>query len=309
MSLIPRNLPAQVFSTNTAYTALFGGNLENRDNTSWNATPYSSLLICLHTAGVFSGRGAMWHFTLTDEWLSQIPMSRFTARRLPGMILAGRRRSPPCAMWRVSRGANVGQSLCGCCGGMRYGLSASGLHGPSSRSGHLPGRSCVHAPAEITARLVGPAFVGDVVGELSRRLPSGMDRPAGLCCRDASAVSAGFRATEPALLAGHDLRSCCVRASPERVWGGLSGFCVPPESDDGEPGRVATNQVTGRAYGFDILLYAAALVLVLSWRTVRPADRILFAFFASASLTAFRNTPFIGFRRRFSLPRNFRSPW
>ncbi len=51
----------------------------------------------------------------------------------------------------------------------------------------------------------------------------------------------------------------------------------------------------GAPYGFDILLYAAALVLVLSWRRVRPAHWILFAFFAWASLTAFRNTPFIGF--------------
>jgi hypothetical protein len=51
----------------------------------------------------------------------------------------------------------------------------------------------------------------------------------------------------------------------------------------------------GPPYGFDILLYAAALVLVLSWRRVRPAHWILFAAFAGASLTAFRNTPLIGF--------------
>ncbi|MGA2145868.1 MAG: hypothetical protein ABSH49_12995 [Bryobacteraceae bacterium] len=51
----------------------------------------------------------------------------------------------------------------------------------------------------------------------------------------------------------------------------------------------------GPPYGFDILLYAAALVLALSWRRVRPAHWILFAVFAGASLTAFRNTPLIGF--------------
>lgn len=51
----------------------------------------------------------------------------------------------------------------------------------------------------------------------------------------------------------------------------------------------------GAPYGFDILLYAAALVLVLSWRKVRPAHWILFAAFAAASLAAFRNTPLIGF--------------
>lgn len=51
----------------------------------------------------------------------------------------------------------------------------------------------------------------------------------------------------------------------------------------------------GPPYGFDILLYTAALVLVVAWRRVRPAHWILFAAFAWASLTAFRNTPLIGF--------------
>ncbi len=51
----------------------------------------------------------------------------------------------------------------------------------------------------------------------------------------------------------------------------------------------------GPPYGFDILLYAAALVLILSWRKVRPAHWILFAAFAAASLTTFRNIPLIGF--------------
>lgn len=51
----------------------------------------------------------------------------------------------------------------------------------------------------------------------------------------------------------------------------------------------------GAPYGFDILLYAAALVLLLSWRRVRPAHWLLFAAFAGASLVAFRNIPLIGF--------------
>ncbi|SPE34123.1 conserved membrane hypothetical protein [Candidatus Sulfopaludibacter sp. SbA6] len=51
----------------------------------------------------------------------------------------------------------------------------------------------------------------------------------------------------------------------------------------------------GPPYGFDILLYAAPLLLVLSWRKVRLAHWILFAAFAGASLGAFRNTPLIGF--------------
>jgi hypothetical protein len=48
-------------------------------------------------------------------------------------------------------------------------------------------------------------------------------------------------------------------------------------------------------YTFDVVLYVAALVLILSWRRVRPAHGMLFLAFAAASLTAFRNTPLIGF--------------
>ena len=51
----------------------------------------------------------------------------------------------------------------------------------------------------------------------------------------------------------------------------------------------------GAPYGFDILLYAAAIVLILSWKRVRPAHWLLFVAFAAASLTAFRNIPLIGF--------------
>lgn len=51
----------------------------------------------------------------------------------------------------------------------------------------------------------------------------------------------------------------------------------------------------GAPYAFDILLYAAAVALVLAWRRVRLAHWILFAAFAAASLTAFRNIPLIGF--------------
>ena len=50
----------------------------------------------------------------------------------------------------------------------------------------------------------------------------------------------------------------------------------------------------GPPYAFDLLLYGAALVLLLSWKRVRPADWILFAAFAVAALTAFRNEMLIG---------------
>ncbi len=49
----------------------------------------------------------------------------------------------------------------------------------------------------------------------------------------------------------------------------------------------------GPPYAFDILLYAAALALLLASKRVRPSDWMLFAAFAAASLTAFRNEPLV----------------
>jgi hypothetical protein len=50
----------------------------------------------------------------------------------------------------------------------------------------------------------------------------------------------------------------------------------------------------GPPYAFDLLLYGAALALLLSWKRVRPADWILFAVFSAAAITAFRNEMLIG---------------
>jgi len=50
----------------------------------------------------------------------------------------------------------------------------------------------------------------------------------------------------------------------------------------------------GSPYAFDVLLYAAALAMLLSWRRVRPADWILAAAFLAAALTAFRNAMLVG---------------
>ncbi len=45
----------------------------------------------------------------------------------------------------------------------------------------------------------------------------------------------------------------------------------------------------GPPYAFDVLLYGAAVALLLAWRKVRVVDWLLFAAFATASLMAFRN--------------------
>jgi hypothetical protein len=49
----------------------------------------------------------------------------------------------------------------------------------------------------------------------------------------------------------------------------------------------------GPPYAFDLLLYAATIVLLISWRRVRVIDWLLFAAFAAAALSAFRNILFI----------------
>lgn len=50
----------------------------------------------------------------------------------------------------------------------------------------------------------------------------------------------------------------------------------------------------GSPYAFDLLLYGAAIALLLSWKRVRPADWLLFAAFGAAALMAFRNEMLIG---------------
>ena len=50
----------------------------------------------------------------------------------------------------------------------------------------------------------------------------------------------------------------------------------------------------GPPWAFPILLYAAAIALVLSWRRVRISDWLLFAAFAAAAISAFRNELLIG---------------
>jgi len=51
----------------------------------------------------------------------------------------------------------------------------------------------------------------------------------------------------------------------------------------------------GPPYGFDLLFYAAVVVLALSWRKVRVAHWILFVGFTAASWMAFRNILLMGF--------------
>jgi hypothetical protein len=56
----------------------------------------------------------------------------------------------------------------------------------------------------------------------------------------------------------------------------------------------APSSLWGSPYAFDLLLYAAAAAMIVSWRRVRPADWLLAAVFAAASLVAFRNAMLVG---------------
>jgi hypothetical protein len=53
-------------------------------------------------------------------------------------------------------------------------------------------------------------------------------------------------------------------------------------------------ELWGDPYGYDLLLYACVPILIMARKRVRISDWILFAFFAYASLTAFRNEIYIG---------------
>jgi hypothetical protein len=63
----------------------------------------------------------------------------------------------------------------------------------------------------------------------------------------------------------------------------------------------------GPPYSFQVLLYSAAAVLALAWRRVRPADWLLFAAFAAASLLAFRNVMLIALFAPIAIATYF--PW
>jgi hypothetical protein len=63
----------------------------------------------------------------------------------------------------------------------------------------------------------------------------------------------------------------------------------------------------GPPYAFDVLLYAAAVVLLLAWRRVRIADWVLFVAFGVAALMAWRNMMLIAIAAPFLIAAYF--PW
>jgi hypothetical protein len=250
------------------------------------------------TPAAYRGEEQVRHFNLTHEWLSQVLMyAVYAVGGFPGIVLAR---------------AVLLASLCGLAGLLAARLSASFYAGIAAACGTA---SVVFAFAADRPGVISFLGVAVFVSLLELRRGWWALPPLALLW---SNCHGGF------LLGWVVLLAYCAETLPlrpgatwprdsRRLWlvtacaiaaSGINpnGFGVVSTVFAYRRSPMTANLIEWQApklwgppYGFDILLYAAALVLVLSWRRVRPAHWILFAAFAGASLTAFRNTPLIGF--------------
>jgi hypothetical protein len=243
----------------------------------------------------YSGEEAVRHFNLTHEWLSQVLMySVYAMMGFPGIVLVR---------------AVLLASLCGLAGVLAARLSGSFYSGITSAYATA---SVVVAFTADRPSLVSFLGVAVFVSLLEMRRFYWALPPLALLWAN---CHGGFPLGWVVLLAycaDAFLRRPSTNDS-RRLW--LASGCAIALSGINPNGfRVLTTilayrqspmtanlvewlppKLWGRPYGFDILLYGAALFLILSWRKVRPAHWILFATFVSASLMAFRNIALIGF--------------
>jgi hypothetical protein len=246
----------------------------------------------------YQGEEQVRHFNLTHEWLSQVLMyATYAIAGFPGIVLTR---------------AVLLASLCGLAGFLAARLSGSFYAGIAA--------ACATASVAVAFAADRPgvvSFLGVAVFvsllEL-RRLRWALPPLALLWsnCHGGfllgwvvllaySAETLLIRPRATALRASRQLwlvTACAIAASGINP----NGFGVVSTVLAYRRSPMTANLIEWQApklwgppYGFDILLYAALGVLVLSWRKVRPAHWILFAAFAGAALTAFRNTALIGF--------------
>ena len=244
------------------------------------------------------GEERVQHYNLTHEWLSQVLMyAVYTMAGFPGIVLAR---------------AVLLASLCGLAGFLAARLSASFYAGIAA--------ACATASVAVAFTADRPgvvSFLGVAVFVSLLELRRGWWALPPLALLWAN-CHGGFILGWVVLLA-YVAETLLVRprltSLRDRRWLWLVAACAIAASGINPNGFGVVSTVLayrrspmtanliewqaprlwGPPYGFDLLLYAAALVLILSWRRVRPAHWILFVVFAAASLTAFRNIPLIGF--------------
>ncbi len=249
-------------------------------------------------AAAYPGEEQVRHFNLTHEWLSQVLIyAAYAVAGFPGIVLAR---------------AVLLAVLCGLAGFLAACLSASFYVGI--------GAACATASLVVTFAADRPGvvrFLGVAVFVTLLELRRGWWALPPLALLWAN-CHGGF------LLGWVVLLAYCAETLPlrprstwprdsRRLW--LVTACAIAGSGINPNGFGVTStlfayrrspmtanliewhapKLWGPPYRFDILLYASALALVLSWKRVRMAHWILFAAFAGASLIAFRNTPLIGF--------------
>jgi hypothetical protein len=249
-------------------------------------------------AAAYRGEEQVRHFNLTHEWLSQVLMyAVYAVAGFPGIILAR---------------AVLLAGLCALAGFLAARLSANFWAGIAAA---CAAASVVVAFAADRPGVVSFLGVAVFVSLLELRRGWWILPPLGLLW---SNCHGGFLLGWVVLVAysaealllrrraawARDSRRLCLVTACTIAASGINpnGFGVLSTVFAYRRSAMTANLIEwqspslwGPPYGFDILLYVAALVLVLSWRRVRPAHWILFAVFAGASLAAFRNTPLIGF--------------
>jgi hypothetical protein len=249
-------------------------------------------------AAAYPGEEHVRHFNLTHEWLSQVLMyAVYAVAGFPGIVLAR---------------AFLLAGLCGLAGFLAARLSSNFYAGIAAACAAAPVLTAFAADRPGVVSFLGVAVFVTLL-ELRRgwwALP-----PLALLWSNCHggfllgwvvllAYCAGTLPLRPGAAWGADSRRLWLVTACAIAVSGINpnGFRVLSTVFAYHRSPMTANLIEwqppslwGPPYGFDILLYAAALVLVLSWRKVRLAHWILFAAFAAASVTAFRNTPLIGF--------------